>query len=486
MSEVPAARLRTLNDRPLNPDGNYVLYWMTAFRRPFYNFALQRAVARATALGKPLLILETLRCDAPYANDRLHKFALQGMADNAAHFAQTRACYYPFIETAQHSGEGLLENLSASACLAIADDHPGCCYPQRLDAAAQNLSARLEAVDSNGLMPIRNTDQVFATAYAFRRFLQKELPRHLFDVPLHDPLRDVILPPLESIPAPIAQKWPVCTEQLTSPAQTLANLPIDHAIAPVAERGGWRQAENDLQRFISERLPHYLLRSEPDRQVSSALSPYLRFGHISAHQIVAQLLDHENWTIDRLSLETRGKKSGWWGLSAPAEGFLDELITWREVGFNAACHLPGYDRYDTLPTWARATLADHRDDLRPYRYEMDQFVQAQTHDPLWNAAQTQLIREGRIQNYLRMLWGKKILEWSPDAQTALQTMLALNDSYALDGRDSNSISGIFWCLGRYDRAWGPERPIFGKIRYMSSENTARKFNVKNYLKQYTP
>ena len=119
------------------------------------------------------------------------------------------------------------------------------------------------------------------------------------------------------------------------------------------------------------------------------------------------------------------------------------------------------------------------------RYSFEFFEQARTHDPLWNAAQTQLVREGRIHNYLRMLWGKKILEWSPDPETALQTMLSLNDKYALYGRDPNSCSGIFWCLGRYDRAWGPERPIYGKIRYMTSANTARKFSVKKYLAKYS-
>ncbi|MCW8858274.1 MAG: deoxyribodipyrimidine photolyase, partial [Deltaproteobacteria bacterium] len=160
------------------------------------------------------------------------------------------------------------------------------------------------------------------------------------------------------------------------------------------------------------------------------------------------------------------------------------LVTWREVGFNAALFRPDYDRYHSLPDWARESLAKHRVDPRNYIYRFEQFEQAQTHDPLWNAAQNQLLCEGRIHNYLRMLWGKKILEWSPDAETALQTMLKLNDKYALDGRDPNSISGIFWCLGRYDRAWGPERPIFGKIRYMTSENTARKFSVKKYLQRY--
>jgi deoxyribodipyrimidine photo-lyase len=146
--------------------------------------------------------------------------------------------------------------------------------------------------------------------------------------------------------------------------------------------------------------------------------------------------------------------------------------------------MPEVDAYDSLPEWARRTLAEHEDDPREHLYELAAFRDAATHDPLWNAAQRQLRLEGRIHNYLRMLWGKKILEWSRTPQEALATMLDLNDRYALDGRDPNSLSGIFWCLGRYDRAWGPERPIFGKIRYMSSRNTARKVDVRGYLATY--
>jgi deoxyribodipyrimidine photo-lyase len=145
-----------------------------------------------------------------------------------------------------------------------------------------------------------------------------------------------------------------------------------------------------------------------------------------------------------------------------------------------------YDTYESLPDWARATLDAHASDYRPHIYSLDQFERAQTHDPLWNAAQTQLVREGRLHNYLRMLWGKKILEWCPTPQDALEVMIELNDKYALDGQDPNSYSGILWTLGRYDRPWGPERPIFGKIRYMSSENTARKVRVKGYIERYSP
>jgi deoxyribodipyrimidine photo-lyase len=163
---------------------------------------------------------------------------------------------------------------------------------------------------------------------------------------------------------------------------------------------------------------------------------------------------------------------------------LDELITWREIGYNICSKRNDFDEYESLPEWARQTLAEHAADHRPYVYDLGEFESATTHDPLWNAAQNQLAREGRIHNYLRMLWGKKILEWSESPRDALATMIELNNKYALDGRNPNSYSGIFWVLGRYDRAWGPERPIFGKIRYMSSDNTARKVRVREYIEKY--
>ena len=189
------------------------------------------------------------------------------------------------------------------------------------------------------------------------------------------------------------------------------------------------------------------------------------------------MLTREGWHPARISGRADGRRSGWWGLSASAEAFLDQLITWRELGFNF-CHVrEDYDRIESLPLWARETLQKHAGDPRPYVHPIEQLETAETHDALWNAAQTQLLREGRIHNYLRMLWGKKILEWTASPQEALDVMIHLNNKYALDGRDPNSYSGILWCFGRYDRPWGPERPIFGKVRYMSSENTRRKFRL---------
>ncbi|MEZ4468400.1 MAG: hypothetical protein R3F43_29185 [bacterium] len=225
-------------------------------------------------------------------------------------------------------------------------------------------------------------------------------------------------------------------------------------------------------------------RSHPDADAASGLSPWLHFGHLSPIAVVAGIFDAEGWHPGRLGKVT-GARAGWWGLSATAEAFLDELVTWREVGFGFCYHRPDdYFAFDSLPDWARATLTEHAVDPRPVVYDRATLEAARTHDPLWNAAQTELVRTGRMQNYLRMLWGKKVLEWSRTPAEALDTLIELNNRYALDGRDPNSYSGIFWTLGRFDRPWGPTRPIFGTIRYMSSESTARKLKLKGYLARF--
>jgi len=154
------------------------------------------------------------------------------------------------------------------------------------------------------------------------------------------------------------------------------------------------------------------------------------------------------------------------------------------LGFNFCSRHGDYDQYESLPDWARETLEEHAGDRRPVLYEFDALDSASTHDELWNAAQRQLVREGRMHNYLRMLWGKKVLEWSPSPREAIQHLIELNNRYAIDGRNPNSYSGIFWVFGRYDRAWGPERPIYGKIRYMTSDNTRRKLKLDRYLRTY--
>ena len=480
---TPRIRIRWCNDAPVAAGGTFILYWMTAARRTQWNFGLQRAVEHCAALHLPLVVLEPLRAAYPWASDRFHRFIVDGMLDNKRRCAECGVAYHPYIEPWDGAGKGLVEALAARAAVVVTDDFPAFFLPRMLHAVATRLTVRIEAVDSNGLLPMRAADRTFPTAYGFRRFLQRHLPANLPAAPAPDPLAALRPLPTVVIPADIFERWP--SAALDDASAIIAGLPIDHSVPAVAQRGGSEAAAAHLERFVSRLLPQYATdRNHPERDATSRLSPYLHFGHVSAHHIFAQVAEREEWRPARLSDEARGRRAGWWGMGESAEAFLDQLVTWRELGFNRCLHIPGYDRFDALPPWARKTLAEHEDDPREAIYELGELQRARTHDPLWNAAQNQLRREGRIHNYLRMLWGKKILAWSESGQTALRTMVHLNDKYALDGRDPNSYTGILWVLGLHDRAWGPERPVFGKIRYMTSTNTARKYRVRGYIREY--
>lgn len=492
---APTVRLRAGNDADVRPDGDFVLYWMTAFRRLGSNFALDRALEWCRELERPLLILEGLRCGYRWASDRHHRFVLDGMRDNARAAAKAGegVGYYPYVEPAPDRGKGLLAALAARACVVVGDDCPAFFLPRMTAAAGAQLSVRLELVDSNGLLPLRATDRVFARAVDFRRFLQRNLALHVLERPRATPLARLRLPPCPALPAQVVKRWPPAADALLSGSNSgstsLERLPIDHAVAPVdGVHGGAKAGAARLAAFVDADLPRYLDdRNHPDRHATSGLSPYLHFGHVSSHQVLEAIAAREAWQPTRLLDGPRsGAREGWWKLSAPAEAFMDQVVTWRELGFNMCWQRPDWTDYDSLPAWARKTLAEHEDDPREPVYSLEQLERASTYDPVWNAAQRELVRDGRIHNYLRMLWGKKVLEWSPSPRDALEALLVLNDKYALDGRDPNSVSGITWCLGRYDRAWGPERPIFGKIRYMSSDATRRKTNLKAYLARYGP
>jgi deoxyribodipyrimidine photo-lyase len=486
MDQIPAERIITVNDYPINTKGEFVLYWMIAFRRAQWNFSLERAAEWAQELRKPLLILEALRCDYPWACERLHCFIIEGMRDNRDQFANTAAFYYPFVERKKGEGKGLIRALAARASVVITDDYPAFFLPRMIKAAARDLPVRMEAVDSNGLLPLASTDRVFKTAHSFRRFLQDRLPDQIDRFPKQDPLEGLSLPVLPRLPIDIARLWPAAARDLldVSP-EAVDTLPVDHRVKAVETHGGSVAAKARLEDFLRRNIHRYHMdRNHPDEVVASGLSPYLHFGYISAHQIFGELRDLEEWSPGRLSFKASGQRAGWWGMSEGAEAFLDQFITWREIGFNMCCRRDDYDQFESLPDWALNELLTHKDDHRSYTYALEEFESARTHDPLWNAAQRQLLQEGVIHNYLRMLWGKKILEWSSSPQEALSIMIELNNRYALDGRDPNSYTGIFWVLGRYDRPFGPARPIFGTIRYMSSGSTMRKLKLTEYLHRY--
>jgi len=487
-SRLPPLRLTSLNERPPRPEAEWVVYWMIAARRAGWSFALERAVELAERFRRPLVVLEALRVDYPWASDRLHRFVLDGMAENARRFAGRALVYHPYVEPAPGEGSGLLQALAERACAVVTDDFPGFFLPRMVAAAARRSPASFEVVDGNGLLPLRAAESAFPTAYAFRRFLQRHLRPHLSQFPEPDPTADLDLPRLGELPPEIAVRWPAAGARLLAgEASALATLPIDHEVAPTGEPGGSAAAEAALAGFLERRLARYAAeRNVPDHDVASGLSPYLHFGQISVHEVFTRLMSRLGWSTEDLARSATGQREGWWGVEGNAEGFLDELVTWRELGYQFCAKREEYDRYESLPEWALATLARHAGDERPHLYTLEELAAAGTHDPLWNAAQRQLRVEGRIHNYLRMLWGKKILEWSPSPREALARMIELNNRWALDGRNPNSYTGIFWCLGRFDRPWGPERPIFGTVRYMSSENTARKVSVREYLRRFGP
>jgi deoxyribodipyrimidine photo-lyase len=475
-------RVRLIRDAPPGAHGRYVLYWMTMYRRAGWNFALERAVRCAERLQRPLVVLEALRCDYPWASERLHRFVLDGMQDNLEAFSRQPALYYPYVEPAPGAGKGLLAALARDACLVVGDDYPAFMLPHMIEAAARQVDCRFELVDSNGLLPLHSTRRTFIRAVDFRRHLQKELAPWLEQMPAADPFAGRKLPAPPALPASVTRRWPAATGDLHSLASGIA---FANPVPPASIRGGRVTALRELKAFLDRRLIRYADdRNEPEIDGTSGLSPYLHFGHISAHEIFAALARREQWAVKKLGKAT-GSKEGWWGMSPAAEAWLDQFVTWRELGFNFCARRPrDYDQYESLPGWARDTLEAHASDPREHVYSAEQLEQAATHDELWNAAQRQMMRDGWFHNYMRMLWGKKILEWSAHPRDALNSMIQLMNKYSLDGRGPNAYSGCFWTLGRYDRPWGPERPIFGMIRYMSSANTARKLSVKHYREKY--
>lgn len=403
MTSVPEIRIRRCNSSPVQRRGAFVLYWMISSRRAAWNFALDRAIDWGDQLRKPVVVLEALRCDYPWASDRLHHFIPDGMRDNALRFENAGILHYPFVELQPGAGKGLLRAMAKHACVVVTDDFPCFFIPPMIAEAARQVPVRMEAIDSNGLLPLRAAPRAFSTAHSFRWFLQKTLPLHLSEFPNPGP-GPSRLAARAKIPQRILARWPSSTKLLLDgDRRFLASLPVDHHVAPVAARGGSRAAARVWRQFLNNKL--------------------------------------------------------------------------------SSCR-KDYDKFSSLPGWALETLNRHARDERLPMYSRNQFERAATHDPLWNAAQTQLVRDGFIHNRLRMLWGKKVLKWSRSPRQALGIMLELNNKYALDGRDPNSYSGIFWCLGRYDHPWGPERPILGTVRYMSSTNAARKLEVRDYMRRY--
>jgi deoxyribodipyrimidine photo-lyase len=414
--------VRKLNDRAVRSGGEYVLYWIRAARRVESNPSLVFAAGLANSLGLPLLAFEKLAGHDPYGNGRYQAFLMQGAAELAAGLGKLGIGY-------AH------ENAFGRAAAVVTDDWPAALSQD--DPAA--LDVQCYAVDSSCIVPHTAIPGRAYAAYSIRPKIHRLLPRFLKAIP---------------------------RARVERPFPRLGEIRIDYAAAPCTEfSGGRRSALRCLRRFLEERLSRYPAgKNEPSAHVTSGLSPYLHFGHISALEVALAVRDYAN--------EHR----------LVAYEFLEELIVRRELAFNFAYHAARVDSLDELPGWARQTLDAHRRDSRDPVYTPQQFENAATHDNLWNAAQKELLLRGKIHGYYRMYWGKKILEWSATPEEALATMIHLHDRYALDGRDPNTYANILWCFGLHDRPW-PERPIYGTVRSMTRSGMDRKTDTAAYIRE---
>ncbi len=489
-------RMRTFGT--MNDDGSCIVYWMISARRTTYNHALEHAISCAHAENIPLVVVEPLALKHKWTNDRFHTFVLQGMVDNKAACENSGVTYIPYVETKPKEAKSLLQTWMQHAKILVIDDYPTY-YPRKvIEHAISFGSCEVRCIDSNGFIGMHSADRDFTTAYSLRRHLHKTILDHMQDFPLRAPLKQaqgLAKMPFSEIERIFSQSNTPITpyEFLWRASQTdgigkeaLSVLSIDHSVAPVSHiKGGQKQALINWVDFFENKLERYHEdRNHPELNGASGLSPYLHFGHISVHKILSDIFRKHHWDISKIQYPNDGRRSGWWNLPHPVEAFLDQIITWRDLGFIHCSRYPNHAEYSSLPEWAKTTLSEHLSDEREYIYTFEEFENAETHDELWNAAQHQLMKDGVIQNYLRMLWGKKILEWTPDPQTAMEYMVALNDKWALDGRDPNSYTGIGWVLGKFDRAWN-ERKVFGKIRCMTTPSTKRKYSTKNYIQTYT-
>ncbi len=447
MTAVDAGpRIRLLNDRSTS-GGGPVLLWMQRAQRAEYNHALNRAVTLASRRGVPVLAYFGLTDASPGANLRHYRFMLEGIAATAGRLAEKGL---RLLLRRERPEEGILRLARETrACAVVTDMGYLPLHRRWRREAAQRLDVPLFQVETDAVVPAAAASgkEEYA-ARTIRPRIEKVLPAFL-----------------EKPEEPSADgDWTGFGPEGEDPSDAdglLDRLETDRSVPPSPLPGGGRsQAVRLLERFIADNIGSYHETArDPVADITSHLSPYLHFGQISP-------------------LEPALRASA---LDGPGpEAFLEQLVVRRGLAQNLTFHNGSFRRVGCLPDWAQATLREHGKDDRERIYTLEELEGAETDDPYWNAAQTEMVVSGRMHGYMRMYWGKKILEWSPDPQRALDRILALNDRWELDGRDPNGYAGALWCLGKHDRAW-KERPVVGKVRWMSPAGLGRKFDIEAYV-----
>lgn len=440
-------RVRRLNERPWQP-GGCVVYWMQQAQRAQDNPALQFACGQAQRLGVPVVVVFTLLRRYPEATLRHFRFMLEGLAETG----QTLSARGIPLVVRWGEPVPVVLDLAQNAAGIVCDRAYLPPLAAWRTAIAATAPCAVWQVETELAVPADvASERVEVAARTLRSRLMRHLTEHL-EVNTEAPVQSAEPPTLAG-------------ESLADLDGLCRGIDADRRPEPVTRffTGGHAGAERALDRFMRTALNGYAVRRRhPEAGAVSHLSPYLQYGQISAQRIAATVAARPGTA------------------SADRDAFLDELIVRRELAHNYTLHHPAWDRYEGIPAWARETLARHAGDPRPHVYELAQLEAAATHDPYWNAAMTEARLTGYMHNHLRMYWGKKILEWSPDAQTAHARCLYLNNRYFLDGLSPNSYANVGWLFGLHDRPW-PERPIFGTVRYMNAAGLERKCDIAAYV-----
>ncbi|MHC4987030.1 MAG: deoxyribodipyrimidine photo-lyase [Planctomycetota bacterium] len=443
---IQPERIWELNDCPVQ-DRGVVLYWMQAAQRAEWNHALEYAIRLANERGKPVAAAFSLTDDFPEANERHYAFMLEGLKETQAALAKRNIQLVILHGTPEET----IPKSAKDADILITDDGYLRIQQQWRQKIADTVDCRMIEVAANVIVPVETaSEKENFSAGTLRPRIHRQLDKYL--VPLK-----------HTKPKHSSLNLDIKSFEISDIDAVLKKLKIDRTVKPSPLfTGGTSQAKKRLKKFIKDKLDDYdTKRNDPMQDCQSNMSPYLHFGQISPLYIALEIL----------KTTSPGKDS-----------FLEELIVRRELSHNFLYYNSRYDQYDALPDWVLRTLNFHAKDKRQYVYSQAQFENAQTHDPCWNAAQMEMVITGKMHNYMRMYWGKKILEWAKNPKTAFKIALYLNNKYELDGRDPNGFAGVAWCFGKHDRAWG-QRPVFGKVRYMNAAGLKRKFNTDEYVKK---
>jgi len=453
--------LRTLplNEKRLQPEGEFVLYWMQSTQRLDDNWGLRLATLEADRVGKPLLIHHGIDPTYEHASARFHTFILQGARELASHADALGLTYRFALRRRKVNDRRVLDRLARRAALVVTDLFPTAGVAERSARLAARVNCRVVAVDSVGVIPSATFFREEYAARTIRPKIAKALPHSLEPVEDRAPRRA----PSAALLASLEVEW--LDVAACDIAAEVASCDVSAEVRAVPSRGGAAAARELLRTFAGDGLQDYAERRRhpSDLGGSSRLSPYLHYGMISPLEVVSTV---------------RAAAPG-----AEGDAFLNEMLTWRELSLNFCLRNPEHGTLAALPDWVHRSMAAHADDARDVTYTLDELERAATHDAIWNAGQRELVETGQMHNVVRMLWGKSVLTWAPTYGDALAWLLHLNNKYALDGRDPNSFAGIQWCFGKFDRPFA-SRPVWGTIRPMSLERALTKYDVGEYVQRW--